>query len=156
MLFDQIQRKATPSNDMIVPSFAQFKTLPVLGMLRSCSLPVLQRWPAKGKSSQPLPSLSALLDDNLKTWTENARSGFALLLGVQNWVPISKTIIHPVERALAWFQCTKCHSVSGRSKITQSLSFSNACSHVCRQLNRSQRAKADWKPSMFEVDQKVN
>ncbi|KZS96314.1 hypothetical protein SISNIDRAFT_450988 [Sistotremastrum niveocremeum HHB9708] len=90
-----------------------------------------------------------------KRWEEEAKALMTKSLGVDDWVPISKNKLHPVDRVTALFQCKNCGPHSHKHPDTDTLKFEDVVVHTCPGFGRQQRDKIDFAPERFEPDHKA-
>ncbi|KAF8814728.1 hypothetical protein BYT27DRAFT_7205692 [Phlegmacium glaucopus] len=140
-----------------LPSLPTFRQLPIISLLHSAPI-------TEGITiTQTLTSNSlmrSLLSDQLKQWAEAAKDDFAVLLGFpKKWKNANKNVLHPVERAMARFQCIRCGSkAKDRGKKTNDgcLDFAAACQHVCSVGGKAMKGKnGKWDVGNFVKDEKA-
>ena len=134
--------------DIVMPSLHEFTTLEVVQVLKTLDADGFHCLKQSGE-------LDKLVARGVQLWEAEIRSHFAEKLGYSSWLSISSKILHPVDRVTAYFECNKCHSARAKESTLDTLTFKEACGHVCHGLNAKQRAKAAWKPDMFRADEKV-
>jgi hypothetical protein len=134
-----------------LPSLLTFRKLPIVHSLQSkaASASIVPQ------SIQGSPLVLALLQDELETWREQARSDLGAALGYPGWKTPSSTKLHPVDRLTARFQCQNCQTVAVKYQEDGCLDFAGACAHQCIRPKDKRKAKLVWIANQFVKDDKV-
>lgn len=132
----------------ILPCRNSFRQLPSVKLIDFLDQKSIREYVDNGK-------IMPALNDNLASWLHVTKDAFGKKLGYEKWISVSTKQFHPADRADAFFQCLKCQHVPERNALHGTLSFGEACRHICSGLSKVKRNRVVWTPDTFEVDQKV-
>ncbi|KAJ7597088.1 hypothetical protein C8J56DRAFT_307393 [Mycena floridula] len=131
-------RLSSTSGTTSLPPLEAFRKLPIIGMI--------QKPQSTLDVGKELKSglVAQLLGENLDLWRANARETLGGLLGYPKWTSPSSTVLHPVDRWDARFQCRRCNRVSNRYAGDECLDFGGVCAHKCSKP-RGEKLPRHWK-----------
>ena len=107
------------------------------------------------QETRDLAQFEPLVRGEVESWLESARAKLCNILGFPVWNSTDPERSHPVDRATAWFRCSKCLEASSSKTSVIPLDFRGACAHECRERCRKLRAKQLWSADQFIKDEKV-
>ncbi|KAH9939554.1 hypothetical protein B0H21DRAFT_35411 [Amylocystis lapponica] len=136
--------KADKDTDRVLPTLPEFRKLSVMKVMQSKNSVALD--------PKNTALVAELLVDNLDRWENDARAALAGVLGCRT---AGKTMLHPVDRLTARFQCKKCMKAAGMPAADGALTFAAACEHRCPHLTKKQRSRESWRADQFEPDQRA-
>ncbi|KZT03856.1 uncharacterized protein LAESUDRAFT_728854 [Laetiporus sulphureus 93-53] len=145
---EHYKRLQSMKEKKVLPTLAEFRKLSIMKVMQAKSCDATSGIAADLKNST---FITALLEENLEKWREDARAALGTVLGYPAWKATSKTKLHPVDRVTAWFRCKRCHGAQKKGEDTP-LDFIAACSHRCSYLDKRRRAKDNWSAQLFEPD----
>ncbi|KAF7307767.1 hypothetical protein MKEN_01136800 [Mycena kentingensis (nom. inval.)] len=157
---------------LALPSLAEFRTLPILGLLQSGEAPKSTATASRGAAFHPrkkatAPTIardlqctntlvSTMLDTELEKWRADAQAKLGVALGFPaDWKTAKNNVLHPVHRFTARWMCSKCNKVERRNKWEGCLDFEDACRHECpgsRESKQKPRNKSTWEAGNFVQD----